>query len=250
MNKAYDQMAPASTDFCMLDYECAYLPDKNVRMNYKYIKKATKDYVTAVVQRGWRRFGKYFFYPICNGCNECKSLRIQTNNFKSNKSQRRIIKKNENTTIHIQRPSISREHIELYNKYHTYKNKKDGWKQRDIAEKEYYENFVDGAHTFGREVLYYIDGKLVGVDLIDMVNDGISAIYFYYDPDYAKLSLGTYSLLQQIELAKKLSLDNIYLGYWVDGCKAFAYKKNFKPMELLDGFPDLQEPPLWETINK
>ena len=250
MNKAQDIFNPPSTDFCMLDYECAYIPGRSVRMNYKFIEKANKDYVTAVVQRGWRRFGKYFFYPICNGCNECKSLRIDAQDFKPSKSQRKAIKKNKETKIHIQRPSISTAHIELYNKYHNFKADKDGWRQRDISHKEYFENFVDGAHNFGREVLYYVGDKLVGVDLIDIVNDGISAIYFYYDPDYAELSLGIYSLLMQIDLAKKLGLRYIYLGYWVDGCQAFAYKRNFKPLELLDGFPDIQQQPQWELTKK
>ena len=237
MNKENSLLNPQSTDFCMLDYSCAYLPGKTVRMNYRHIDHASKDFTTAVVNRGWRRFGKYFFYPICHGCNACKSLRIHVDAFSPSKSQRRVIRKNKKTSIAIQRPSLSKEHIALYNRYHAWKSAKDQWRHREISQKEYFENFVDGAHDFGREVLYYAEEKLVGVDLIDIVNDGISAIYFYYDPDYADLSLGTYSLLYQIELAKQMNLPYIYLGYWVDGCQAFAYKKNFKPLDLLDGFP-------------
>ncbi|HIP61785.1 MAG TPA: arginyltransferase [Sulfurovum sp.] len=240
---------PSSTDFCMLDYDCAYLSDKMVRMNYKYIEKASKRFATAVVHRGWRRFGKYFFYPICEGCNACKSLRINISEFKASKSQRRVIKKNIDTQIIVQRPSLSREHIRLYNKYHAWKSSKDSWRHREISQKEYFENFVEGAHDFGKEVIYLIDGQIVGVDLIDIVDDGISSIYFYYDPDFADMSLGTYSLLYQIELAKKLKLPYIYLGYWVDGCKAFAYKTNFKPMEILDGFPELDLKANWLSLK-
>ena len=112
----------------------------------------------------------------------------------------------------------------------------------------YHEEFVVGAHEFGKEVLYFVDGKLVAVDLIDILDDGISAIYFFYDPDYEKLSLGVYSLLVQIHLAKSLMLPWIYLGYWVDGCKSFAYKTNFKPYQLLDNFPPLSEIPKWKDI--
>ena len=249
MNKINTQLHPDSTDFCMLDYECAYLPDRSVRMNYRYIDHASKDFVTAVIDRGWRRFGKYFFHPICEGCNACKSLRIDVDNFKPSKSQRRVIKKNQVTKVTLQRPSLSKSHITLYNSYHTWKAEKDQWRSRNISQREYYENFVDGAHDFGREVLYYYDDTLVGVDLIDIVNDGISAIYFYYDPHYAHLSLGTYSLLYQIELAKSMKLPYIYLGYWVDGCQAFSYKGNFKPLDLLDGFPKLHMAPVWEKIE-
>lgn len=248
MNKHSDLLNPASTDFCMLDYECAYLPGKMVRMNYKYVQNASKHFTTAVVHRGWRRFGKYFFYPICDGCNECKSIRIVASEFKYSKSKRRVLKKNINTEIVVSRPTLTKEHILLYNKYHAWKSGKDQWKHKNISQNEYYENFVDGANSFGKEVRYMVDGKLVGVDLIDMVDDGISSIYFYYDPDCAELSLGTYSLLYQVELARKLNLPYIYLGYWVDGCKAFAYKTNFQPQELLDGFPELTSGADWVTF--
>jgi arginine-tRNA-protein transferase len=250
MNEELDLLNPPSTDFSMLDYECAYLPEKSVRMNYKYVSQASKAFATAVIQRGWRRFGKYFFHPICSGCNACKSIRIDVKNYKYSKSQRKAIKRNAQTKIIIQKPTLTQAHINLYNKYHAYKHQHDGWSHRNISQREYHENFVDGAHDFGKEVLYVIDGKLVGVDLIDVLDDGISSIYFYYDPDYARLSLGTYSLLYQIKLAKMLELPWIYLGYWVDECKAFAYKSKFQPEEILDGFPHISEQPLWETWEK
>jgi len=216
-----------------------------VRMNYKHIDHASKAFVSAVIDRGWRRFGKYFFHPICQGCNACKSLRIHVNDFRPTKSQRKAIKRNQETQIVIQRPKLSREHIALYNRYHAWKSQKDDWKHRTISQKEYFENFVDGAHDFGREICYYRDGILVGVDLIDIVHDGISAIYFYYHPDYARLSLGTYSLLFQIMLAQQMRLSFVYLGYWVDGCQAFDYKTNFTPLDILDGFPTLSNRPEW-----
>ncbi len=246
MNEELDLLNPPSTDFSMLDYDCAYLPGRSVRMHYKYVQNASKTFATAVIQRGWRRFGKYFFHPTCNGCNECKSVRIDVQAYTFSKSERRTIRRNENTQIIVQKPTLTQSHIDLYNKYHAYKHEKDGWSFRSISQREYHENFVDGAHDFGKEVLYIVDGKLVGVDLIDILDDGISAIYFYYDPDYGRLSLGTYSLLYQIKLAKILELPYIYLGYWVDGCKAFAYKPKFQPQEILDGFPHITEPASWE----
>lgn len=233
----------------MLDYECAYLPDKKVRMNYRYVRHATAEFNTAVIQRGWRRFGCYYFHPICEGCNECKSLRIDVENFTLSRSQKKAQNRNKETRVIVQKPSISQMHLNLYNKYHNFKSDKDGWKQKDITIREYIENFVEGAGEFGKEVLYIRDDKLIGVDLIDVLEDGISSIYFFYDPDYPRLSLGTYSLLYQIRLAKILELKWIYLGYWVDGCKAFAYKPNFKPQEILDGFPQIQDPPLWKPIE-
>jgi len=238
-----------SIDYCILDYDCPYLLDKKTRMYYRFIPKATKKFASALIKRGWRRFGFSYFHPICNGCNECKSLRIDVENFKPSRSQKRAIKKNRDTKIIIRKPTITFEHIELYNKFHKFKSKKSGWKFIPIDLQTYYEEFVVGAHNFGKEVLYFKDKKLIGVDLIDIVEDGISSIYFYYDPDFEKLSLGVYSLLVQIDIAKKMGLKWIYLGYWVDGCKSFAYKTNFKPYELLDGFPNICEEPKWKNID-
>jgi len=239
---------PKSTDFCTLDHECAYLPGRKTRMYYRHVREADPEFVTEVIRRGWRRFGNYFFHPICDGCQACKSLRIDVASFLPSRSQRRVVKKNRDTEILVQSPSLTPDHINLYNRYHTWKAEKDGWKHRDITQREYYENFVEGSHEFGYEVLYIRHGKLVGVDPIDIVKDGISAIYFYYDPDESALSLGTYSLLYQIELASRLNLEWIYLGYWVDGCRAFAYKTAFVPNEILDGFPAMETAPEWHPF--
>jgi arginine-tRNA-protein transferase len=218
-------------------------------MNYKYIEETTQTYNSLLIHRGWRRFGSYYFHPICNECNKCKSIRIDVSNFKLSKSQKKSIKRNKETEIIIQKPSLTQAHIDLYNKYHHFKQNKDNWSHRNISPREYKENFVEGAHDFGKEVLYMRDNKIIGIDLIDILDDGISSIYFYYDPDYPRLSLGTYSLLYQVELAKVLELQWVYLGYWVDGCKAFAYKPNFQPQEILDGFPKIHEIANWEPFT-
>ncbi len=234
-----------SIDFCTLDSKCAYLPDRKSRFFYRYIPNATKKLCSELIKRGYRRFGNSYFHPICNGCNECKNLRIDVENFKLSRSQKKALKRNKETQVYISKPSLTTEHIELYNRYHKFKAQKSGWKYYEIDYETYYTEFVVGAHDFGKEVLYFHDGKLVGVDLIDILEDGISSIYFYYDPDFERLSLGIYSLLIQIELAKKYGLKWIYLGYWVDGCASFAYKTNFKPYQILEGFPKLSEEPKW-----
>jgi len=243
-------LSPKSTDFSMADAPCTYVEGKYVKMNYKQVDVVSKTFATAVAQRGWRRFGRNFIYPMCYGCTECKSLRIKVKDYKYSKSQRKAINRNEETKILIQDPSIQQEYLNLYNKYHSYKAKRDGWKHCDIDMQEYHETYVAGANEFGKELLYYIDGKLVAVDLIDILDDGISSVYCYYDPDYPRLSLGKYTLLYQIRLAENLGLDYVYLGYWVDGYKTFAYKEGFGPMEMLDGFPRVSEKPEWKPWSK
>ncbi|BCD67308.1 leucyl-tRNA---protein transferase [Nitratiruptor sp. YY09-18] len=218
-------------------------------MYYRYIPNATRTLASELIKRGWRRFGHSYFHPICKGCSECKNIRIDVQNFKPTRSQKRAIKKNRNTQIYIQKPTLTYEHVELYNKFHKFKETKSGWNYNEMDVQTYYEEFVVGAHNFGKEVLYFADDKLIAVDLIDILDDGISSIYFFYDPEYEKLSLGVYSLLVQIQLAKNLGLEWIYLGYWVDGCKSFAYKTNFKPYQILEGFPPLEEEPQRQEID-
>lgn len=240
-------LTPKSIDFLLDDEKCAYMPDKAVRMNYKKVDTVSKVFATSVTQRGWRRYGKNFVFPACFGCTACKSIRVGVKNYAFSKSQRKAIKRNKETKIVVQSPSFSKEHLTLYNKYHRFKTKIDDWEHQKMCEEDYREEYVDGAHDFGKEILYYIDDKLVGVDLIDILFDGISSIYCYYDPEYKWYSLGTYSLLYEMKLAQELNLEWMYLGYWVDGYEAFEYKERFQNMEILEGYPRVFEKPKWKS---
>jgi arginine-tRNA-protein transferase len=106
-----------------------------------------------------------------------------------------------------------------------------------VTPQNYYASFVQGYNDFGYEVLYFDGDRLVGVDLIDILPSGISSIYFYYDPASARRSLGRYSLLIQILMAKERHLPWIYLGYYVDGCRSLEYKREYTPLLRLDGRP-------------
>ncbi len=234
----------------MDDTPCPYIPNRRMRMNYKQVDVVSGTFVTAAIQRGWRRYGKNFIYPVCYGCTECKSLRIDVANFRYGKSKRKAINRNEHTKIEIRTPIVTQERIDLYNTYHAYKAKVYGWKHHQMTKQEYYDTYVAGAHDFGKELLYYIDDKLVCVDLIDILEDGINSVYCYYDPNYPRHSLGTYSLLYQVKLAENLGLDWVYLGYWVKGCLPFQYKENFTPLQILEGYPRIFEKPEWKEWEK
>ena len=232
-------------EFSTVETSCVYLPEKRMRMHYKYIKNASKKLNSDLTERGWRRFGEYYSRPACKDCNECLSLKIDAFNFKFSKSAKRVMKKNANTKIHIQTPTTTTAHIKLYEKYHLYMSKKKGWKYYPISPALYNELYVQGHGEFGIEILYFIDGKLVGVDLVDICENGISSIYFFYDPDYSQYSLGRYSIYQQILMAQKYSLRWIYLGYYVKDCNSLNYKASYKPHKILVGSPSLKENPIW-----
>lgn len=225
--------------------KCSYLADRNQTTHYKVIEECSATHCQELIERGYRRFGKMFFRPLCSSCDECKSIKIDVKNFEFSSSQRRVIKKAAKIKSYIQRPSISKLHLELFEKYHLFMKEKKGWDHTPSTAQGYYSSFVDGHNDFGYEVLYYLDEKLIGVDLIDILEDGVSSIYFYYDPDYEQYSLGKLSLYNQIMFANKNQKKWIYLGYYVKDCPSLSYKSHYKPYITLEGKPDINEEPKW-----
>lgn len=227
--------------FCTLDDECPYLPEKLSRMEYKFIQNCSKNLNQALVSRGWRRFGAYFSRPICENCTECISLRVDAHKFTLSKSQKRVVKKNANTKIILRKPNLSNEHLFLHDKYHDFMANKRGWKSNSLDFRQYYNLYVDAAFDFGFELDFYQGEKLVCVDLIDILRDGISSIYCFYDPEFRDLSLGKFSLLTEIKIAQLRSLRYIYLGYFVAKCKSLSYKADYTPNEILKRSSSLDE---------
>ncbi|KAA6224658.1 MULTISPECIES: arginyltransferase [unclassified Campylobacter] len=237
-----------SIDFCSLEDECPYLADKKSRMEFKCIVGCSKKLNLELVKRGWRRFGYYFSRPICKDCKECLNLRINVKNFEFSKSQKRVLRKNEKTKFILRKPKLTNEHIFLYDKYHTIMREKRGWKEGLINFEKYYNLYIANSLNFGFELDFYIDEKLVCVDFIDILEDSISSIYCFYDPDFSHLSLGKLSLLYELKLAKINKLDYIYLGYYVKNCQSLSYKADYTPNEILKGTFSLDEKVfLWES---
>lgn len=229
----------------LLDDKCSYLDDKEQTTHYKIINNCDILTCEALIERGYRRFGKMYFRPICATCNECQSIKIDVENFQFSKSVRRILKKGNDISVYIQKPSMTKEHIALFDKYHYHMHKKKGWDFSPASSDHYYNSFVTGEGDFGYEVLYYFDKKLIAVDLIDILPQGISSIYFYYDPDFSSYSLGKLSLYNQIKYAKETNKKWIYLGYYVKECPSLAYKSEYKPYLTLQGRPHEYEDFKW-----
>ena len=234
-----------SVEFSTLDTPCSYLSHHSTRMAYKYIENATMELNQALVERGWRRFGNYYSRPQCHGCQACLNLRIDVQNYQFSRSAKRAFRKAEGLRYVIQAPTLSNEHLELYERYHRHMEAKRGWHYYYLKPQSYHELYVSGAHNFGKEVLYFKDEQLIGVDLIDFLDNGISSIYFYYDPNFSEYSLGRLSIYEQILLAKEYGLEWIYLGYYVKDCQSLSYKAHNKPYQILQGNPTLDEDAIW-----
>ena len=228
-----------------LNDKCSYLDDKEQSTHYKIIDNCSHKECQDLVERGFRRFGKMYFRPICAECSECQSLKIEVEKFVFSKSARRVLKKAVKFQTIIQTPTLTKAHLSLFEKYHAHMKTKKGWQHHETTAEHYYQSFVNGHYDFGYEILYFDEKKLIGVDLIDILEDGISSIYFYYDTDYARYSLGKLSLYQQIQIAKHKQKKWIYLGYYVKECDSLSYKAEYKPYLTLQGRPTQYEEFVW-----
>jgi len=228
-----------------LNDKCSYIDNKEQTTHYKIIDNCSSYSSQELIERGYRRFGKMYFRPVCPTCQECQSIKIDVQNYTFSKSSSRVMKKAKDLKSYIQTPTLSQAHLDLFEKYHKFMRDKKGWKYNKTTPEHYYNSFINGHEDFGYEVLYFDKDKLIGVDLIDILEDGISSIYFYYDPDYSKFSLGKLSLLMQIKFAKQSNKKWIYLGYYVEGCPSLDYKAEYKPFVTLDGRPSMEKEFLW-----
>jgi arginine-tRNA-protein transferase len=226
--------------------DCSYFENKISDIRYKYMYNCSSIEYQAMLERGWRRFGKMHFVPECKTCTKCVSMRIDVKNYKFSKSEKRVINKNKDTKLYIRPPSISMEHLSLYDKYHKFMNDKKNWPYTAIDAEDYLKSYVEGKEEFAKEFLYIKDEKLIGVALVDILPGSISSIYCFYDHDYQDLSIGKFSILAQIKIAKEMNIPYIYLGYWIKDHFSMGYKESYSPYEVLSNRASLDERAIWE----
>jgi arginine-tRNA-protein transferase len=239
-------MAVEHAHFPTPEHPCAYLPGRPAMLEVRLLTDVTPEETEVLVECGWRRFGPEYFRPICRGCQQCVSLRVPVREFRFTKNQRRVVRKCQHITIQIDAPRSDPLRVALYRKWHQSREQACGWQENPLDEEGYRRQFCF-PHPCGREMTYWSDGRLVGVGLIDEMPHSISSTYFYFDPDYSRFSLGVYSALCEISLARQLNKSHVYFGYRVLGCKSLIYKSDFRPHELLTGSPDPPDSPLWQA---
>jgi arginine-tRNA-protein transferase len=226
MQSLFQYVAPPGT--------CGYLPEQTWRLQYDLVGELTKAEYMAYMLQGWRRFGQTLFRPRCPSCRACRSLRVVVDRFRPNRSQKRARKANEGVVqLRIGKPSVTAAKLSLYDRYHAFQTAAKGWPEHAPKDAhEYADSFVDNPFPT-QEWCYYLGGKLVGVGYVDDLPRGLSAIYFFYDPDCRDRSLGTWNVLNIIENAAQRGLPHIYLGYYVAGCPSMVYKARFVPNQVL-----------------
>ncbi len=230
--------------------ECSYLPWETSSLEYRLIFAIDADDYEAMLVRGWRRHGIHFFRPACPNCVKCRSLRIDVERFRPTKSQRRNLRRNEHVAVEVGEPEVTDEHVRLFNAYHADMTDRRGWTENRTTPDDYFQSFLVGDFTFDGEIRYRVDGELVGVGLVDLLPTGLSSVYFYHHPDWRPQGPGTFSLLQEIEFARRSGRSHVYLGYWIAECPSMTYKANFGPHELLLEYVEEHESPVWSPRDE
>jgi arginine-tRNA-protein transferase len=232
---------------------CSYLPDRCASLQHRIMLDLSAEELEPMLARGWRRFGPDYFRPACGPCSACVPIRVPTASFRPSKSQRRALRAVSGLKAVIGPPRVDNERLDLYHRWHAFREQAREWSPANIDFESYYLSFAF-PHPAVREIAYYdeLSGKgrkLVGVGICDETPNAWSAVYFYYDPAYARRSPGIANVLFQLKLAASRRRAHVYLGYLVLGCPSMHYKSSFRPNERLLGWPEPDEEPQWRAAS-
>lgn len=232
-------------------HDCPYLSEQKASLEHQIMLEITPDEFEAMLCRGYRRFGPDYFRPVCAGCSSCLPIRIPTKDFPLSRSQKRAMKNMSQLIAVLGPPRLDDERLDLYQRWHADREAARDWTPQRMDKESYYLTFAF-PHPCVREIAYYDDlgrgrRKLVGVGICDETANAWSAVYFYFDPGYAHMSLGVGNILFQIRLAASRQRPYVYLGYYVPGCVSMQYKRRFRPQEFLVGWPSMDEAPEWKN---
>ena len=222
-------------------HDCSYLPDRSAAT--VFVDPAfpmSNEIYSIFAQMGFRRSGEHVYRPQCPDCQACRSLRIPVAEFRPSRSQRRILKANRQLEMEIRRAEFTDEHYRLYLRYMHWRHPGGGM---DVDDPEAYHRLFSCSWADSWMYCFYHQQTIVAVAITDVMSDGLSAVYTFYEPELAHRGLGTYAILQQIRQAEALQIPFVYLGYWVEGCHKMDYKVKFRPYELFMG-TDWQKQPL------
>ena len=216
---------------------CPYLPRREERKVFTHlIGKRAASLNDTLSQSGFRRSQTIAYRPACEACRACVSVRVKVDEFDASRNMRRVADRNADLRGAVMRTEPTSEQYSLFRHYLDARHGDGGMADMTVLD---YSMMVEDSHVETRLVEYRSGvtsisaGRLLAVCLTDLLADGLSMVYSYYEPEARDRSLGTYMILDHIARAKVLGLPHLYLGYWVEGSKKMAYKARFMPQERL-----------------
>lgn len=223
------------------EHECSYLPKQDAAT--LFVDPQTEldiQTYSVLADLGFRRSGEHVYRPHCGQCKACVSVRISVDSFTASRSQRRNLNNNAELKYKDVEAEFSEEHFELYKRY--MRDRHPG-SSMDDDNPEHYIRMMQAKWCDTKLVEIRKDTQLLAIAISDMLDDGLSAVYTFFDPDEFRRGLGVYTILQQIELARMANKPYVYLGYWIKDCEKMAYKNTFNALEYFDGHRWLPSPP-------
>ena len=212
-------------------HSCSYLPDEQATTLFLDPSQPMDVHVYAdLSEMGFRRSGDHLYRPHCQHCQACVAARIPAAQFRANRNQRRILQRNRDLQVQAALPIFSEEYYRLYARYIDSRHA-DG--DMYPPSPEQFHSFLVRNLDFLRFYEFRLQGELLALAVTDVLPNGLSAVYTFFDPDQAARSLGRFAILWQIEECRRLGLEALYLGYWIKNCRKMNYKSEYRPLQLL-----------------